>query len=259
MVIKLIHHRLYAVNNNDVAIEEEEDEIFDEEEEIAKRQKMQIIARRPSAKNIARSSFKQKPSKDFIQNNILQKTEFDERTKKKVKKVCKYEKFKEIPIYIEGMMDKYCNDLKEIRLDYMRMNKEKSRSMKDYKGYKFCGDIFCLYKMEWFNFPIILQLFPNIECIEVYGRIELTQKILDYVLVILVTKINETIKENKDYEKEEAMKLLKLKWIKIDEPEQEILSITKAIKKYTNKFNKIGWRIYEDDRQLIMTSQEEDD
>ena len=288
IVKKLLNHQLYRVNNNsdkdeedkdddekgdgsssddscDDSDEEEEEESFvDEEEIVAKRQKQQLIARRPSSKAFKRSSFKP-PTRELpalpknLQKNIMKKEEKDDDKKNKKeekKKVNKYKKFKDIPKYIEKLLNKQCKSLTELKFDYMRMNKEKSKSMPNYRGYKFCGDMFCLYKIEWIKLPVILQLFPNLESIEIWGNIELNTKIFDYILIILVTEINKTIKNNQDLDKNEAMKLLKLKEIKIDEPLEEEISIKKSIKKYKNKFKKIGWKMYEQDEQLIITSKD---
>ena len=281
VVIKLLNHRLYKVNSDETeenddekkkedkgsSDDDEEEEDFIDEEEIAARQRKQMsIARRPSARNFKRSSFKpptralpQLPAN--LQKKQDPKKDDDDDDKKedkdkKKKKVNKYKKFKEIPKYIDILLKDFCKSQKEVRVDYMRMNKEKSKSMPNYRGYKFCGDLFCLYKIEWIKLPIILQLFPNLEQIEIWGQIELNTKIFDYILVILVTQINNLIKENDGIKKDEAMKLLKLKSIKIDEPDEEVISIKKIIKKYSKKFNKIGWKMYveEDDEetQLIM-------
>ena len=150
-----------------------------------------------------------------------------DKDKDKDKKKNKYKKFKDIPVYIDKLLSNLCLSRNEIKFDYMRMNKEKSKSMPNYRGYKFCGDLFCLYKIEWIKLPILLQIFPNLQHIEIWGNIELNTKIFDYVLIILVTEINKIIKENDKIKKNEAMKLLKLKSIKIDEPDEEIISIKK--------------------------------
>ena len=128
--------------------------------------------------------------------------------------------------------------------------------MPDYRGYKFCGDIFCLYKIEWIKLPIILDMFPKLDTIEIYS-IQLSKKIFDYLLIIIVTKINQIISDHPEMKREKAMKLLTLQYITIDEPFQDLLSMKKAVKKYKNKFRKIGWIMYEEDEQLILTSEEE--
>ena len=128
--------------------------------------------------------------------------------------------------------------------------------MSDYRGYKFCGDIFCLYKIEWIKLPIILDMFPKLHTIEIYS-IQLSKKIFDYLLIIIVTKINQIISDHPEMKREKAMKLLTLQYITIDEPFQDLLSMKKAVKKYKNKFRKIGWIMYEEDEQLILTSDEE--
>merc|ERR1712228_314354 len=211
---------------------------------IARRMSKNSKSLKTSAFKMATNSSSEKMIKKDDENDKVQKISY------------KYRQFKDLPFYVDTMLEKYCNNVNEVRLDYMRINKEKSKSMPNFRGFQFCGDIFCLYKIEWFKFPIILQLFPNVESIEVWGNIELTEKTLRYVLAVLVTEINKLINENNNIAKEEAVKMLKLKCIKIDEPEQEELSIKQALKMYESKFNKICWRMYEEDGQLIMTSQE---
>ena len=80
---------------------------------------------------------------------------------------------------------------------------------------------------------------------------------LPEVAIIIVTKINQIISDHPEMKREKAMKLLTLQYITIDEPFQDLLSMKKAVKKYKNKFRKIGWIMYEEDEQLILTSEEE--
>eukprot|EP01083_Nonionella_stella_P109532 319503_1 len=143
-----------------------------------------------------------------------------------------------LPLYIEQILNSYCDNLTQIEIRWNQMAQLKrkvtgygDKNKFDVKIIGFIQPFVCYYHIEWIKWHLMLNAFKQLKCITIHG-IKITKTIFEDILFHLN-------KMKKDHVDDQCC----LEQIIFKSPTQRNFGCAKAVQIYNQRFATLQWRI----------------